>query len=71
MAGGRASWRATAKPKSHQASEVEPDGARGKNRHLLGEISGVRAPEKSAEAIVVRIAGETRKERRAEGGSTA
>jgi hypothetical protein len=31
----------------------------------------VRASEKSAEAIVVMIAGETRKERRAEGGSTA
>jgi hypothetical protein len=34
---------------------------------LPGEISGVRASEKSAEAIVVMIAVERRKEQRAEG----
>ena len=32
---------------------------------LLGEICGVRALQKSAEAVVVKKAGESRKERRA------
>jgi hypothetical protein len=46
---------------------VESGGTRGKGHVLPKEISATRVDEKSAEAIVVKITCENRKERRAEG----
>ena len=48
---------------------VQPGGALGKIQTLLGETSWTRVWEESAEAIVATRAGESRKERRAEGVS--
>ena len=50
-------------PRTHQ---VEPDGAGRKYMFLPGEISEVRAAEKSAEAVVAMTPAERREERRAE-----
>jgi len=47
--------------------EVESGGARGKRRHLPGEIPILRGMGKSAEAIVAKMSVERRTERRAEG----
>jgi len=63
--GRRASWQ-TRSPKVIKTHQVEPDGAWGKFRFLPGEISCVRAREKSAEAVVVTTPAERREERRAE-----
>ena len=55
-------------PKSSETYQVEPDGAEGEILHLTwGDLRRQKRKEKSAEAVVVRIAGESRKERRAEG----
>jgi hypothetical protein len=48
--------------KTHQ---VESGGVLGKFKPLPGEISRVRALEKSAEAVVAKRPGESREERRA------
>ena len=52
---------------SSETHQVEPGGTKGKSQSLPGESPVVRATGKSAEAIVVWIAGESRTERRAEG----
>jgi len=63
----RTSVRVNVKSKSIAATRVEPDGTRGKFRVLLREICAVRTGQKSAEAVVARIAIERWQERRAEG----
>lgn len=50
----------------HETHQVEPDGTGRKYMFLPGEISPVRAGEKSAEAVVALIAAERRQEQRAE-----
>lgn len=56
-----------AKSDSHRKTHtVEPDGTGRKYMFLLGEISRVRAGEKSAEAVVVLMPAERQAERRAE-----
>jgi hypothetical protein len=56
-----------AKSNSHRKTlQVELGGAARKYMFLLGEISAVRAEEKSAEAIVVMRPAERQEERRAE-----
>lgn len=45
---------------------VEPDGAKGKNQHLPGEIWRMRVRQKSAEAVVASMPRESGGERRAE-----
>ncbi len=66
--GRRAGWQQRS-PKVIQTQPVESDGTRGQNQHLTlpGEISPARTGEKSAEAVVARMACESRPERRAEG----
>lgn len=63
--GRRASWQ-TQSPKLIKTHQVEPDGAWGKFGSLPGEISCVRAWEKSAEAVVALRPRESGEERRAE-----
>ena len=56
----------TAKSESHRKTrKVEPDGTGRKYMFLPGEISRVRAREKSAEAVVALMPVERREERRA------
>ena len=50
----------------HETHQVEPDGTGRKYMSLPGEISVVRAAEKSAEAVVATTPVETREEQRAE-----
>ena len=52
-------------PKSIKTHQVESDGVRGKFKSLPGEISGVRAREKSAKAVVARRLRESGEEPRA------
>ena len=60
------SVRVNAKSKSHRKPcLVEPGGMARKCVFLLGETSGVRAPEESAEAVVALTPGESPDERRA------
>jgi hypothetical protein len=54
--GRQAGWEQRS-PKVIKTHQVEPDGARGKILTLPGEISSVRAEEKSAEAVVAKKAG--------------
>jgi hypothetical protein len=63
--GRRAFWQ-TRSPKLIKTHQVESDGTWGKFRSLPGEISCVRAREKSAEAVVALMPHESGEERRAE-----
>ena len=64
----RASLRIKAKPNNHTKDNRYSQTARRERlRTLPGETSGLREREESAEAVIVRIACESRKERRAEG----
>ncbi len=58
-----------AKSKSIKTRQVEPGGTEGKLRTLPGEISSVRAGEKSAEVVVVKIPIQRWEEQKTEGAN--